>query len=167
MRYHVDSMWPSAFFDGPDRAPMTGYRFYEIYDSMVRQARSRTTVLELSLVPALTRLDSTGVSIGVHVTPTDSAVDSMTNLALVTVVYEDSAPYLWSGYPHYIRFCAREAIGGTWGIPLTLKLGTEYDTVLTTPLGDWDRSHLGAAVFVQDTSSLRVIQSVAKRRFVE
>jgi hypothetical protein len=158
-------MWPSAFFDGPDRAPMTDYRFYEVYDSMVRQARSLTTVLELSLVPALTRLDSTEVSIGVHITPTDSAVDSMAGLTLLAVACEDSAPYLWGSDTHYVRFCAREAIGGTWGVPLALQLGTDYDTVLTAPLGAWDRSHLGAAVFVQDTSSLRVIQSVGRTRF--
>ena len=165
-RYDVDSMWPAAFFDGPDRAPLSADRYYAIYDSMVRHARSLTTVLELSLDPVLTQLDSTELSIGVHITPTDSAVDSMADLALVAVIYEDSAPYeYWGGATHYIRFCAREVIGGTWGIPLTLQLGTAYDTVLSAPLGAWDRSHVGAAVFVQDTSSLRVLQAVGERRF--
>jgi hypothetical protein len=167
-RYNIDSTWPSAFFDGPHRAPLTGDRFYEVYDSMVKHARSLTTVLELSLDSATTRLDSTELSIGVHITPTDSAVDLMTDLALVAVIYEDSAPYeYWSGATHYIRFCAREVIGGTWGIPLTLRLGADYDTVLAAPLGAWDRSHLGVAVFVQDTSSLRVLQAIGKRRFAD
>lgn len=165
-RYHVDDIRPSAFFDGPDRAPLTADSFYAVYDSMVRQARSQTTVLEMSLDPTLTHLDSTELSIGVHITPTDSAVDSMAGLMLVAVVYEDSAPYVyWDGYTHYIRFCAREVIGDTWGMPLTLRLGTDYDTVLTAPLGDWNRSRLGAAVFVQDTSSLRVLQATGIRRF--
>jgi hypothetical protein len=167
-RYHVDNTWPAAFFDGPNRAPLPVDSFYPIYDSMVRRARSQTTVLELSLDPATTHLDSTELSIGVHIAPTDRAVDSMAGLMLVAVVYEDSAPYVYvSGYTHYIRFCAREVIGGTWGIPLTIKLGADYDTVLTTPLGAWDRSRLGVAVFVQDTSNLIVIQSVTKRRFMD
>jgi hypothetical protein len=143
--------------------------YYKTYDSMVRHARSLTTVLELSLDSAATRLDSTELSIGVHITPTDSAVDSMAGLALVAVIYEDSVPYFseYHGDTAYIRFCARQAIGGTWGIPLTLRLGTDYDTVLTAPLGAWNRSHLGAAVFVQDTSNLRVIQSVCRTRFAD
>jgi len=169
-RYNVDSLWPTAFFDGTDRAPQLADPdpMYKAYDSMVRQARSQTTVLELSMDSAATRLDSTELSIGVHITPTDSAVNSMADLALIAVIYEDSAPYeYWGGATNYIRFCAREVIGGTWGIPLTLRLGADYDTVLTAPLGAWDRSHLGAAVFVQDTSSLRVLQAVGKRRFAD
>jgi hypothetical protein len=147
---------------------MIADRYYAVYDSMVRQARSRTTVLELSLDSAATHLDSTELSIGIHITPTDTVVDHMAGLMLVAVIYEDSAPYAYlGGATHYIRFCARGVIGGTWGIPLALRLGTDYDTMLTAPLGEWDRSHLGAAVFVQDTSSLRVIQSVVKRRFLD
>ncbi len=160
-RYNVDSLWPAAFFDGPERAPLTGdgESFYPIYDSMVRNARSTTTVLELSLDSATTRLDATEVRIGIHIKPTDSAVDSIAGLMLVVVVYEDSVAYcsMSPADTHYIRFCARQVIGGTWGVPLKLRLGADYDTVITAPLDSWNRSHLGAAVFVQDTSNLCVL----------
>jgi len=124
-------------------------------------------MLEVSLDTATTGLDSTQLRIGVHITPTDSAVDAMGSLMLVAVVYEDSAPYysMLRQDTAYVRFCARCVIGDTWGVPLSLRFGTDYDTVLTTPLGDWNRSRLGAVVFVQDTSSLRVLQSVGRLRF--
>jgi hypothetical protein len=168
-RYNVAGLWPTAFFDGFYRAPQVSDRdsFYTVYDNMVGQARSLTTVMEMSLDSATTRLDSTGLSIGVHITPTDSAVDAMSGLMLVAVVYEDSAPFFSALRQDtaYVRYCARCVIGDTWGVPLQLSFGQDYDTVLTAPLGAWNRSHLGAAVFVQDTSSLRVLQSVGIARF--
>jgi hypothetical protein len=169
-RYNVGGAWPTAFFDGFYRAPANQQidSFYRIYDGMIGQARSLTTVLEMSLDSAATRLDSTGLSIGVHITPTDSVVNGIGSLMLVAVICEDSVPYisLLGGDTAYVRFCARHVIGDTWGIPVTLRFGTDYDTVLTTPLDPaWSRSRLGAAVFVQDTSNLRVMQSVGKPRF--
>jgi hypothetical protein len=168
IRYNVGGFWPTAFFDGFYRAPQISDSFYQVYDNMIGQARSLTTVLEMSFDTAKTRLDESQISIGVRITPTDSAVDSMVSLMLVAVIYEDSVPYISSLGPDtvYARFCARRVIGGTWGIPVTLRLGTDCDTVLTTPLDPvWNRSRLGVAVFVQDTSSLRVMQSVGKPRF--
>lgn len=131
---------------------------------MIAGARSDSAVLEMSLDSVTTRLDSAELSIGVHITPTDSAVDTMNGLMLVAVVYEDSAPYysMLKGDTAYARFCVRRVIGDTWGVPLALHFGDDYDTVFTTPLGAWDRSHLGAAVFVQDTASLRVLQSAGR-----
>jgi hypothetical protein len=165
-RYNVGGFWPSAFFDGFYRAPQIQDSFFGVYDNMIGQARSLTTVLEMSLDSATTRLDSTQIRIGVHITPTDSAVDAMGSLMLVAVVIEDSAPYSsLSGDTAYARFCARGVIGGTWGVPVALHFGTDFDTVLTTPASTWNPSHLGAAVFVQDTSNLRVLQSVGKLRF--
>ena len=166
-RYNVGGFWPTAFFDAFYRAPQISDSFYEVYHNMVDQARSQSSILEMSLDSAATGLDSTQLRIGVHITPTDSAVDGMGSLMLVAVVYEDSAPYYSTLRQDtaYVRFCARRVIGDTWGIPLTLHFGADYDTVLSTPLGDWNRSRLGAAVFVQDTSSLRVMQSVGKLRF--
>lgn len=169
-RYNVGGAWPAAFFDGFYRAPTVPSidSFYGVYDGMVGQARSLTTVLEMSLDTAATRLDSTELSVGVHITPTDSAVNTMSSLMLVAVIYEDSVPYisLLGGDTAYVRFCARHVIGDTWGIPVTLRLGTDYDTVLTTPLDPvWNRSRLAAAIFVQDTSSLRVLQSVGRPQF--
>ena len=169
-RYNVGGAWPTAFFDGFYRAPTVSHTdsFYGVYDNMVGQARALTTVLEMSLDSAATRLDSTELSIGVHITPTDSAVNAMSSLMLVAVIYEDSVPYisLLSGDTVYARFCARHVVGDTWGMPVTLSLGTDYDTVLATPLDPvWNRSRLAAAVFVQDTSSLRVLQSAGRPRF--
>lgn len=166
-RYSVGGLWPTAFFDGINKAPQLSDSFYQVYDDMIAGARSDSAVLEMSLDSVATRLDSAELSIGVHITPTDSAVNAMASLVLVAVVYEDSAPYYSPirGDTGYARFCARRVIGDTWGIPMTLRFGTDFDTVLTTPLGAWNRSRLGAAVFVQDTSSLRVLQSVGRLRF--
>jgi hypothetical protein len=166
-RYHVDGLWPTAFFDGINKAPQLSDSFYQVYDDMIAGARSDSAVLEMSLDSVSTRVDSTELSIGVHITPTDSAVDAMDGLMLVAVVFEDSAPYysVLRQDTAYVPFCARRVIGESWGIPLTLRFGTDFDTVLTTPLGNWNRSRLGVAVFVQDTSNLRVMQSVGKLRF--
>jgi len=115
---------------------------------MIGQARSRTTVIEMSLDSVATRLDSAELRVGVHITPTDSALDRMNGLMLVAVVFEDSARYSsFGGDTAYARFCARRVIGDTWGVPLTLRFGSDFDTVLTTPLGAWERSRLGIAVF--------------------
>lgn len=165
-RYDVGGFWPTAFFDGFYRAPQIQDSFYQVYDDMIVQARSQTTVLEMSLDSAKTGLDSIQISVGVHITPTDSVVNAMGSLMLVAVVYEDSVPYISLLSPDtvYARFCARHVIGGTWGIPVTLRFGADFDTVLTAPNSTWNRSRLGVAVFVQDTSSLRVLQSVGKSR---
>lgn len=168
-RYTGSDLPPAAFFDGFYPAPSVSDldSFGTVYNGMVEQARSRNTVLEMSLDSATTEVDSIQLSIGVHIPPTDSTVNAMGSLMLVAVVYEDSVPYrsLVGGDTAYARFCARSVIGDTWGVPVTLRLGTDYDTVLTAPVGNWSRSHLGAAVFVQDTSNMRVLQSVGKLRF--
>lgn len=168
-RYNVDGFWPTAFFDGFYRAPQVPETdsFYAVYHNMAGQARSISSVLEMSLDTAATRMDSNQLHIGVHVTPTDSTVDRDSTLMLVAVIYEDSVPFYSQigGDTVYARYCGRCVIGDTWGVPLTLHFGTAYDTVLSTPLGAWNRSRVGAVVLVQDTSSLRVLQSVAKLRF--
>lgn len=168
-RYNVGDLWPSAFFDGSYRAPQEQdtSRFYYLFSGMVDQARSQPTVLEMTLDTADTRIDSTQANIRVRITPTDSAVNRMNTLMLVTVIYEDSAPYYsqLQGDSSYARFCVRRVLGDTWGIPLHLRFGEDFDTLLTTPLGDWNRARLGAAVFVQDTTSMHVLQSVVKRKF--
>jgi hypothetical protein len=167
-RYNVAGLWPTAFFDGFYRAPQVSEpdSFYEVYDNMVGQARSLTTAMEMSLDSTTTRVDSTELSIGVHITPTDSAVNTLSGLMLVAVIFEDSAPYysFLQQDTAYVPYCVRSVIGDTWGVPLDLSFGEDYDTVLTAPLGTWNRAHLGAAVFVQDTSNLRILQSVGRRK---
>ncbi len=168
-RYNVAGNWPTAFFDGFYRAPSVTEidSFYGVYRNMAGQARSISSILEMSLDTVTTKLDSTELHIGVHITPTDSAVDRLSTLMLAAVIYEDSVPFYSpiSGDTLYARTCGRCVIGDTWGVPLKLHFGTDYDTVLSTPLGAWNPSHLGAVVLVQDTSSLRIMQSVAKGRF--
>jgi hypothetical protein len=65
----------------------------------------------------------------------------------------------------YARYCARTVIGDTWGVPVSFRFGEDLDTVLTAPMGDWRPEHLGAAVFIQDTTNMRVMQSLLVRRF--
>jgi len=168
-RYNVAGLWPSAFFDGFYRVEQVheSDSFYSTYTRWIPQARALGSVLVLSLDSATTGIDSTHLRIGVHITPTGTAVDSMSTLMLAAVIYEDSVPYIsaLSGDTAYARWCARSVIGDTWGVPLTLRFGSDFDTVLTATLGPWNRSRIGAAVFVQDTSNLRVLWSAAKRRF--
>lgn len=167
VRYNVAGLWPSVYFDGFDKAPQISDSFYTVYRDFVDLARSRATVLEMSLDPATTVLDSATMGIGVHITPTDSSLDAARGLMLVAVVVEDSAPYYspLRGDTAYARFCARKVVGDTWGIPVSLKFGTDFDTVLTTSIGSWRPERLGVAVFVQDTATNRVLQSVGIRRF--
>jgi hypothetical protein len=166
-RYNVGGLWPSAFFDGFYRAEQVEDSFYYVFRGKLEQARSQPTVLEMTLDTADTRIDSTQANIRVRITPTDSAVDRMNTLMLVTVIYEDSASYYsqLQGDSGYARFCVRRVLSDTWGIPLHLRFGEDFDTLLTTSLGDWNRARVGAAVFVQDTTSMRVLQSVVKRKF--
>jgi hypothetical protein len=170
-KYDVGGFWPTAFFDGFYRAPVVDdiNAFYGVFDNMIGQARSLTTVMEMSLDSAATGLDSGELRVGVHITPTDSSVNSMAGLMLAAVVFEDSAPFysMLQGDTAYARYCARRVIGDTWGVPLALRFGNDFDTVLTTPLGPWNPAHVGVAVFVQDTSSLRVLQSVGRRRLTD
>ncbi len=168
LRYNVQSIWPSTYFDGFYKAPMVSVEdsFYTVYRDYVDFARSQPAILEIGCDTLTTRLGPTNLSIGLRITPTDSAVDGMRTLQLVAVVYEDSAPYpSFSGDTAYARYCARTVIGGAWGVPVSFRFGQEFDTVLTTPLGNWTTARLGAAVFVQDTSNLRVMQSLLIRRF--
>lgn len=167
VRYNVAGTWPSAYFDGFDKAPQVSDSFYYVYRDFVDLARSHATVLEMSLDPSTTVLDSTTMRVGVHITPTDSTIDAARGLMLVAVVFEDSAPYYSAlrGDTAYARFCARKVLGGTWGVPVSFTFGTDFDTVLTTPIGSWRPEHLGVAVFVQDTATNRVLQSVGRRWF--
>ena len=168
-RYNIAGFWPTAFFDGFYRSPQVPEKdsFYSIYNDMIGQAGAVKSVLEVSFDSATTTLDSTELRLGVHITPTDSSVDGLQTLMLAAVVFEDSVPYVsvLSGDTVYARYCARCVIGDTWGVPVAFHFGTDYDTVLTTPLGDWNRSRLGVAVLIQDTSNLRVMQSAGKLRF--
>jgi hypothetical protein len=47
---------------------------------------------------------------------------------------------------------------------VSLRYATPFDTVLEATLGNWRREFLGVAVFVQDTATREVLQSVTRKR---
>lgn len=162
----IESGLPIAFFDGTGRAPqvMLPDSFYSIYKDMIDGARAQKSVLEMSLDPATTRIDSLWLRIGVHITPTDSVVNTMTALRLVAVVYEDSVPYLPGDTVCYSPMTVRKVVGDSFGIPLQLKFGQDFDTLLTTPVANYATKRVGVAVFVQDRTNRAVLQSTVRRR---
>jgi hypothetical protein len=169
-RYNVGGLWPSAYFDGTSRAPQVTETdsFYSVFADMADGARSQRTVLEMSLDTLLTHADSAQVQIGIRITPTDSALDRMAGLRLVTVLFQDSVPYDQFGDTLYARSVVRRVIGDTWGVPVQLSFGTEFDTMIATPTAaDWPPRLLGVAAYVQDTSDMHVLQSVVKYRIEE
>jgi hypothetical protein len=164
--YNLGMTRPAAMFDGELGPQVTELdSFYPRYRDMIDGARSVPAKLEIRLDTAVTRADSAQVTLGVVVTPTDSAVDTMGNLRLVAVVYEDSVPYVnFAGDTLYARLVARRVLADTWGIPLHLTFGQDFDTTLRTPAAGWRPDRLGAAVFVQDVGTRAVMQSVVRRR---
>jgi hypothetical protein len=172
-RWYEQPASPWGLFNGV-RSPqvVNEDEFYQVYDDMIVGARAQPTVLEMWLDESTTRVvaDSQLVRVGVHINPTDSAVDRMENLMLTAVLFEDSIPYeshLHPGDTAYARMVVRRVIADTWGIPLSLGFGTEFDTTLEAMLGVWQLDRLGVAVFVQDTVKGEVLQSVGKRRIGE
>ncbi len=170
-RWYGTPASPWGFFDGSPSPQVTEPdSFYSWYKDMIDGARSQSTVLEMWLDSATTVIDSPLVRVGVHINPTDSVVDRMETLMLVAIIYEDSIPYesqLHGGDTVYARMVVRHVVADTWGIPVSFEFGTEFDTTLEIVLGDWQQDMLGAAVFVQDTTTKEVVQSVVKRRICE
>ena len=172
-RWYEQPASPWGFFNG-ERSPqvVNEDEFYQVYKDMIDGARARPTVLEMWLDESTTAVvaDSQLVRVGVHINPTDSAVDRMEDLMMVTVLFEDSIPYeshLHPGDTAYARMVVRKVIADTWGIPVSLGFGTEFDTTLEATLGAWRLDRLGVAVFVQDTVTREVLQSVGKQRIDE
>lgn len=162
-RWYGVSWQPSAVFDGrPGPQVQEPDSFYPVYRDMIDGARSRRTVLEMVLDTALTKADSAQVSIGVRIEPTDSVVDEMAHLALVAVVFEDSVPYECLGDTLYAWRVVRRVLSDTWGIPVSLRFGTAFETTLVAPNPGWRPGLIGVAAFVQDTASKQVLQSAAR-----
>jgi len=160
------SLLPLAFFDGTNRAPQVTLpdSFYPVYRNMTDGARAQKTVLEMKLDSTI--VESQRVAIRVRIEPTDSTVDAMTGLRLVAVVYEDSVPYysLLMGDTVYISRVVRTVVGDSFGVPLRLKFGTGYDTLLWVPYAGYNIDRIGVAVAVQDVATRAVLQSVIKQR---
>lgn len=141
--------------------------FYAVYRDMIDGARSRKTVLEMALDTALTKADSAQVSLGVRVEPTDSAVDQLSHLTLVAVIFEDSLPYEFLGDTVHAWRVVRRVFSDTWGIPVNLRFGVPFETTLVAPNPGWRPAHVGVAAFVQDRESKQVLQSTARLRLGE
>ncbi len=167
-RWYEEPVSPWAFFDG-NRSPQVTEpdSFYNWYRDMIDGARAQPTVLEMWLDSAVTAIEPPVVRVGIHLFPQDTAADRMENLVLVAVLFEDSIPYesgIHQGDTAYARMVVRNVIADTWGIPVTLEYGVEFDTTFEAALGDWRQDKLGVAAFVQDTATKQVLQSVVKYR---
>lgn len=122
-------------------------------------------MLEMTLDTATTRIEGGEVRVGVKISPVDTVIDGMENLMLVGVVVADSVAHTRLGSPDTgYAPVAVDVIGGPWGVPVNLRYATELDTLISTPLGNWPLDRIGVAVFVQDTSTKEVLQTVTKRK---
>lgn len=161
------TLLPLAFFDGTGRAPQVTVpdSFYPVYRDMIEGARSHPTFLEVAVESGAA--DTNGVALRVRIEPTDSVVDTMRNLRLVAVVYEDSVGYysMLRGDTVYVPRVVRAVVGDSAGLPLRLRFGAVCDTLVYLPGRGWRLDHLGCAVAVQDGVSRAVFQSAVVRRW--
>lgn len=164
--YYGYQQWPWAVFGGRSGEQVTNPdSFYTAYDAQIFRSRTDSTPIELRLDSAGTVVAPPVVKVNVRVNPTDSTVNDMRTLALVAVVYEDSVAFeRFPGDTVWVRMLARAVAADTWGIPLTLRFGQEFDTVLEVSLGPWRADRLGVAAFVQDTATKEVLQAVVRHR---
>jgi hypothetical protein len=155
---------PVAYFDGG--GAVSGETLYDEFRNRIEGARSKESLLEMpgdSLTAEITTDRMAQVS--VHIRPTDPQVDEMGTLMLVAVMYEDSIAH--RGFSDSIAYApiARDVAGGPWGVPVHFTFPNGFDTTLSVELGNWREDYLGVAVFVQDTATKEVLQSVTRHRF--
>jgi hypothetical protein len=165
-KYYDGTDWPVAFFDGALAEPILEVdSFFSKYVGYVAAARATAALVTIT-IDSTEIVGDTALSVALHVAATDTLINDREGLQLTAVVVEDSAPYysFLNQDTVYVRACVRRVIGGDWGVPVDLEFGDELDTILTTRLGDWKPEHLGVVVFLQDTSSLEVLQSAGRKR---
>jgi len=163
--WYVATPAPRAVFSGRLVDQVTERdSFYSFFSGEAVRSRADSTPFEMWMDTLTTAIAPPALRIGVHINPTDSVVDEMRNLFLVAVVYEDSfgAPGLHGDT--IFAPIARAVVTDTWGVPLSLRFGSEFDTTLETTLGEWETSRLGVAAFVQDTSTKDILQATVIRR---
>ncbi|MEN9979198.1 MAG: hypothetical protein ABIK38_02505 [candidate division WOR-3 bacterium] len=157
---------PLAFFDGTIRSPQITLpdSFYPVYRDMIDAARTRKTMLEMRIDSAV--IDSSRLTVRLVITPTDSSADTITTLRLVAIAFEDSIPYysVLRADTFYSPMTVRTVIGDSFGIPLRVRFGQDFDTVLSTPVPDWNPNRTGIAVTVQNLASRAVLQTAVKWR---
>ncbi|MFO7638697.1 MAG: hypothetical protein R6X14_05310 [bacterium] len=153
---------PVTYFDGGDAAPQE--TLYETFRNRIEAARSRKTMFEMALDTAVTGIEGGNVRVGVRIKTLDTLVNDMNSLMLVPVLFLDSVGhYSLSGDTAYAPI-AVEVIGGPWGVPARLRYATDFDTVFAVPAGNWREDRLGVAVFIQDTTTKQVMQTVVTRK---
>jgi len=156
---------PATYFDGTDAAGQE--TLYSALRARIEAARSRKTMLEMELDTAVTGIVGTEVRVGVRIIALDTLVDKMAGLMLVPVLFQDSVGHeIWGTQDTMYVPIACDVIGGPWGVPVSPRYAVEFDTVLTATLGNWRTDRLGVAVFVQDTATRAVMQSVVTRKIV-
>lgn len=164
--YGVGGERPLAFFDGTIRSPQVTLpdSFYPVYRDMVDASRARKTMLEMRIDSAA--IDSSRLTVRLIITPTDSSADTITSLRLVAIVFEDSVPYysVLRTDTFYSPMTVRTVIGDSFGIPLRVRFGQDFDTVLSTPVPDWNPNHTGIAVTVQNLANRTALQTAVKWR---
>ncbi|MEO0004473.1 MAG: hypothetical protein ABIK49_00525 [candidate division WOR-3 bacterium] len=166
--YGVGLEAPLAFFDGTLRSPQITVpdSFYPVYKDMIDAARSRKSWLEMVIDSTSTTIDSATLQIRISITPTDSVIDTVTSLRLVAIVYEDSVPYysFLVGDTTYSPMTVRQVIGDSFGIPINLRFGQDFDTLLATSVSGYNPDRVGVVVSVQDFATKAVLQTAVKRR---
>lgn len=152
-----------TYFDGGSAAPQE--TLYDAFRTRIEAARSRKTMLEMELDTVATGIGAGEVRVGVRINTLDTLVNEIESLMLVAVVFADSVMHTRLGSPDTgYAPVAVDVVGGPWGVPVRLRYATELDTVLSTALGNWPQDRLGVAVFVQDTATRAVLQSVVTRK---
>jgi hypothetical protein len=155
---------PVVYFDGG--GAVAGETLYDEFRNRIEGARSRESLLEMPGDSLTARILTDGTAeVGVYIRPTDPQVDEMRSLMLVAVMFEDSVSHRAVGGDTAYVPIAREVAGGPWGVPVGFEFPQAFDTTFNIELGNWRDDYLGIAVFVQDTATKEVLQSVTRRRF--
>jgi hypothetical protein len=162
---------PTSFFSGGERiSPVecpNADSYYVRYQDNILGARSQATSLTMGFDTANTKIETNQINIGLNITPTESLPDRA-NLRLFVVVYEKIANYLSAFPPHdtmHSLFVVRKILADTSGLNLTVDFPSSFDTTLTTTVGNWDKTQIGVASFVQNIQTKEVLQVVVKRKF--
>lgn len=154
---------PVTYFDGRD--PQTGGdTLVEAFRNRIEAARARPSMFEMELDTAKTGVEDGMVRVVVRINTLDTLVNDMRTLMLVPVLFQDSVGFAYPGQDTFFVPIAVDVIGGPWGVPVRPRYATEFDTVFTAPLGNWNQDRLGVAVFIQDTTTKRIMQTTVTRK---
>ena len=155
---------PATYFDGHDLQSGSD-TLIDAFRNRIEAARSRPTMFEMELDTTVTGIEGNTVRVGVRIHTLDTLANDMNSLMLVPVLFHDSFPELYFGSEDtFFVPIAVDVIGGPWGVPVRLRYATGFDTVFTATMRNWQKDRLGVAVFIQDTTTKRVMQTVVTRK---